>query len=198
MIEGTCRTLYAQTVALINADPTLASFCGALPSDPAYKPFDARDLPVTAKLGVFDGQTHAKTAALTRSICDLAPKLNWQQTYTAAQVGQTHLRNYGWFNILSPDGMFQSDEFRISVGVWLKGLFYPEHRHEPEEHYVVLAGGGVFRSGTAEPRQCQAGDTVHHPSNIVHSIDMADHDLMALAVWRGDGLMTKSAIGAEV
>jgi mannose-6-phosphate isomerase-like protein (cupin superfamily) len=198
MIESACRTLYAQTVALINANATLASFSDVLPSDPAFKPFTANNFPVVAKLNVFDGQAHTQTAALTHSICALAPKLNWQQTYTAAQVGQTHLRNYGWFNILSPDGIFLSEDFRISVGVWLKGLFYPEHRHEPEEHYMVLAGGGVFRSGTSEPRLCEAGDTVHYPSNIVHSIDMADHDLMALAVWRGDGLMTKSAIVADV
>ena len=131
------------------------------------------------------------TAALARA----ADRLHWQQTYTEAQVGADYLARYGWFNLVSPDGPFLSDTLRLSVGYWGKGLVYPEHWHEPEETYVVLAGNAVFRSEHSGEVRLHPGDTRHHVSNEKHGMTMDQAPLLAAAVWSGRALTRKSVLG---
>lgn len=195
--EAECRRLYDDTLHLLRGEASLHDVVAEMPTMPVWLGGVAQTLPVVEKLSRLPSQTSTKTHAMVQRIVDLAADLPWQQTYTEAQVGKHYLQNYGWFNLLSPDGLFESHSLRISIGVWLKPIFYQEHRHEPEEDYVILAGGGLFRSEGGSDRICGVGDIVHHVSNQSHSIDMADSDLLALALWRGGDLMRRATLGGQ-
>ncbi|MDF1749045.1 MAG: dimethylsulfonioproprionate lyase family protein [Alphaproteobacteria bacterium] len=192
--EGAFRNLYADAVEILNNSTALAPLSNDLPKIPEWLGATPVYLPIIEKLTRLPQQASGRSRNLVDQIVQLAPDIPWQQTYVEEQVGKHYLQNYGWFNLLSPEGMFYSETIRISIGVWLKPIFYLEHSHEPEEDYLILAGGGLFRSEGCAPRQCGVGDTVHHTSNQRHSIDMADSDMVALAFWRGKNLMRRATL----
>ena len=139
--------------------------------------------------------TSLETAPLVQSIINASSLLEWQQSYSLDDgFDANYLDNYGWFNLVSPDGAFLSHDVRISVGYWGKGLFYKTHWHEPEEIYMPLSGGALFHSEGAASQTIQPGGFRVHKSNQPHAIDMNDTGLLAMAVWRGPNLNRKSAL----
>ncbi len=166
-----------------------------MPENPLpYTVQKPRTLPVVTLLANMAGQCSPDTEPLTQAIIDGADCLYWQQSYSADQVGDAYLDKYGWFNLISPDGPFVSSELRLSIGMWGQGLYYPEHWHEPEEKYCVLAGGAKFMAKGRLPMVVKAGGIVHHESNQPHAMDMQDSPLLALAIWRGGALTRPSHI----
>ncbi len=179
---------------LIAQTPALSMYAN-MPQNPLpYAPQTPSTLPVVTLLGGMAAQCSPETQALTQAIIDGADHLHWQQSYNADQVGAAYLEKYGWFNLISPDGPFVSSELRLSIGMWGQGLYYPEHWHEPEEKYCVLAGGAEFMAKGRSPKVVQAGGIVHHESNQPHAMNMKDSPLLALAIWRGGALMRPSHI----
>ena len=166
-----------------------------MPKNPLpYAALKPRTLPVVALLADLAGKCSTDTASLTQAIIDGADDLHWQQSYSVDQVGDTYLEKYGWFNLISPGGPFVSSELRLSIGMWGQGLYYPEHWHEPEEKYCVLAGGAKFMAKGRPPRVVTSGGVVHHASNQPHAMDMQNTPLLALAIWRGGALTRPSYI----
>jgi hypothetical protein len=181
------KKLIAQNLAL--------STYADMPQNPLpYAPQTPSILPIVTLLGDMAAQCSPETQALTQAIIDGAGHLRWQQSYNANQVDAAFLQKYGWFNLISPDGPFVSAELRLSVGIWGQGLYYPEHWHEPEEKYCVLAGGAEFMAKGRAPRMVEAGGIVHHESNQPHAMDMKNTPLLALAIWRGGALTRPSHI----
>lgn len=154
-------------------------------------------LPVCGKLHKLQGLASKHTKPVVEAIISTAPLLCWQQSYSAEDgFDRAYLDNYGWFNLVAPQAVFESDIIRVSVGYWGEGLLYREHWHEPEEFYVVLAGGGRFSSKAKPSRWCTAGDVVHYLSNQKHAIEMTNGPLLAAAFWRGNALVTKPQLEA--
>jgi len=155
-------------------------------------------LPVISLLDATLDLSNHQTRPVVQAICDNAHELNWQQSYTKSDgFNQFYLDNYGWFNLVSPEGIFLNDAMRVSIGYWGKGLDYVEHWHAPEEFYLILAGEAKFLSAGAAPRQCGPGDVVHHSPNQPHSFQMNKGPLIAAAFWRGDGLHDKPDLKAS-
>jgi len=152
-----------------------------------------KSLPVCALLNGTLELTNVKTRPVMQAICNAAHLLRWQQTYTEADgFSRAYLDAYGWFNLVSPEGIFINDTIRVSAGYLGGGLKYPQHWHEPEEFYLILAGKATFYSDDRTPRLCGPGDVVHHESNQKHAIEMTDGPFFAAAFWRGGGLLAKS------
>ncbi len=152
-------------------------------------------LPACALLKHTPDLANAQTRPVMQTICDAAPLLRWQQTYTEADgFSCAYLDAYGWFNLVSPEGIFINDTIRVSAGYLGGGLKYPQHWHEPEEFYLILAGKATFYSDDRTPRLCGPGDVVYHESNQKHSIEMTDGPFFAAAFWRGRGLLAKSGL----
>ena len=160
------------------ADPHLLPVCGLLPGT----------LPLSSET----------TRPVVSALIDAAPTLHWQQTYTEADgFSRDWLDNYGWINLISPEGLFVSDQIRVSIGFWGAGQHYDEHSHAPEEVYLVLAGGARFHAETREPIDATPGDIIHHRPHQKHAIDMTPGPLLAAAFWRGEDLLRKSDLGRE-
>ena len=192
--SGLIDAVLRETEAVVGHVAELSDFVGESLANLRYDPEEARHLPVASRVSDMQGATSTRTANLVRAITDAAPVLRWQQTYSEAQVGAEFLAGYGWFNLVSPDGPFISDEIRVAVGYWEEGLTYPQHAHAPEEIYIVLAGGAVFESEGRDPIAATPGDTIHHAPYQMHGMAMPNAPLLAMAFWKGDGLMNKSRL----
>lgn len=139
------------------------------------------------------------TRPAVEALIEAIPRLRWQQSYTQADgFSRDWLDNYGWVNLVSPEGLFLSNEMRISIGYWGAGQHYDEHSHAPEETYLILAGGARFFTQGRAPRDAGAGETVHHAPHQKHSMTMTPGPLLAAAFWRGEDLLKKSDLGRDV
>ncbi|MDQ6433057.1 dimethylsulfonioproprionate lyase family protein [Mesorhizobium sp. LHD-90] len=122
-------------------------------------------------------------------------QLHWGQTYTAADFGQKFVDNYGWLELLGTRGHFVHDE--IAAGLLILGpqLLYPDHHHVAEEIYIPLTGGTEWRKSGGDFVVREAGEVIHHPSNVNHAMRTGDDPLLALYLWRGGPLAQRPVIG---
>jgi len=176
--------------------PDVRSFVGnVLWADFDLNEPECKSLPVVSRLSISDMRPDEMTAPLVEAILAAKDILYWQQSYSVSDgFDDDYLNRYGWFNLISPDGVFVSDDLRVSVGYWGEGLYYKEHWHEPEEIYLVLSGAATFISQGRAPRACSVGDTVFHESNQPHAIDMTPGPLLAMSFWRGNSLLAKPGL----
>lgn len=134
------------------------------------------------------------TEPMARLLSERGARLHWGQTYTAADFGQDFVDKYGWVELFGTRGHFAND--RVAAGFLLLGprILYPDHHHEAEEVYIPLTGGTLWRKGDADFAARQAGEVIHHPSNVNHAMRTGDEPLLALYLWRGGPLAARSTV----
>lgn len=171
---------------------------GGLPTPTAYRPEPPRASPVLSRLEACRAVATPQTIPVVDALLAAAPEIHWRRSYTRDDgFSAEDLERYGWFQLSSPEGPFVTDGYRITMGYWGAGFYYPRHWHAPAEVYVVLAGSAVFHSEGRAPRACGPGDTVWHEARQVHAADMTPGPLLALALWWGDDLLAKSTLVEE-
>lgn len=133
---------------------------------------------------------------LTRFVADHRDELRWGQTYIAADFGQGFIDNYGWLEVFGTRGHFVNDA--VAGGLLILGpdIVYPDHHHIAEEIYIPLTGGTEWRMGEGSFHVRDAGEVIHHASNVSHAMRTGKEPLMALYLWRGGPLAQKSTIGS--
>ena len=78
------------------------------------------------------------------------------------------------------NGLEDRDDITIGVSLLAPHVRYPDHRHAPEEIYLVLTPGR-FQHGESEWFEPGPGGTLHNIPNIRHA--MASGDVSLLAIW---------------
>ncbi|SFO91122.1 Dimethlysulfonioproprionate lyase [Mesorhizobium sp. NFR06] len=138
----------------------------------------------------------ADTKPLAQFVADHRAALRWGQTYTAADFGQGFVDNYGWLEVFGTRGHFVNEE--VAAGLLILGpdIVYPDHHHIAEEIYIALTGGTEWRMGEGSFHTRDAGEIIHHASNVSHAMRTGTEPLMALYLWRGGPLAQKSTIGS--
>ncbi len=160
----------------------------------SYRVGPPQALPLLGELAACRDLACEATQPLVDTLVACRHGLSWQQSYTAKHgFDRSYLDHYGWINLISTEGPFFDDSLRLTIGYWGAGLHYPQHKHEPEETYCILAGQAVFHSEGLAPRLVGPGDWVHHRSFQLHAIDMQPGPLLALVPWRGNNLDTISS-----
>lgn len=185
MIDVTIGYLRGRAQELALTDAMLSTI------RPGMAPVPKR-LPVVADLTNIRSAANAQTRAVCDALMDAAPQLWWRQTYSEDDgFDRRYLNSYGWIDMISDDGPYHADGFRLMAGYWGKGLDYPSHSHPPEEHYIVLAGGMWIRLNNDPWEWCGPGAIFHVPAGAVHSASMRDGPLLALSIWRADDTRTR-------
>ena len=178
--------------------PHIDSFCGeALFADHKTVDLPPTQLPMFDELPNVAGLGEVSTQPIVDAVLAAAPHLCWRRSYTLEDEGidQNHLDHNGWFNLIAPSGPFVSEELRLGIGYWGKGLRYPRHWHEPEEIYLTLAGSLIYHSEGRASVEGGPGSSICHYSNQPHSADFSISPALVAGFWRGNGLETKSVIG---
>lgn len=198
--EAANRRLLAACAKVLPDLPELADITG-LPLDigAPYKHIDPAHQPVIDKFSVASATTNDRFRPLVDLIADVAPDLCWIRSYDAADGVDTHfLDNYGYINLISPQGPFVENDRRVMIGFWGENLTYDQHWHEPAEVYGILAGDAVFRSPGRPDRRVGPGDCVVHAPNQVHATDMTPGPMLALVTWKGGPLMKRASIDDDI
>jgi quercetin dioxygenase-like cupin family protein len=134
---------------------------------------------------------------LVRLLADHRAALDWRQTYTPADFGQTFIDNYGWLELFGTRGLFASETMAGGVLILGPGITYPDHHHVAEEIYIPLTGGTLWRKGNGALAEKGAGEVIHHPSNVNHAMRTGAEPLLALYLWRGGPLAQRSVVTAS-
>ncbi|MFW8635861.1 dimethylsulfonioproprionate lyase family protein [Cribrihabitans pelagius] len=188
--------------ALHAALPAMAAF-QPWPEDLTWAGRHGSSVPGAALLASDPGQAAAggpaaaEVRALQEALAALAPHAEWRLTYTEAEVGADFLRRFGWFELAGPTGHFHSEQIRMTVGYWGRGLDYPWHQHGPEELYCVLSGQATFLAEGEAPLVLTPGDTRLHAANQPHAMVTGDAPILCFVLWRGEGLAEDPRMSAS-
>lgn len=173
----------------------VADFVGALPGELEPRSLEAAPLACLRHLDACAALAEGTPGeAVARLLAERGQRLHWGQTYSEADFGGRFLDNYGWLELFGARGHFAEE--RVACGFLLLGpdTHYPDHHHEAEEIYIPLTGGASWRKGDGPYEAREAGEVIHHPSNVNHAMRTADAPLLALYLWRGGPLAAKPTL----
>ncbi len=116
---------------------------------------------------------------LANAFAAIEPQLRWKTRPGAETHGEQFLDRHANANIVGADGIETREDVWIGVSLMAPGTRYPDHRHPPEEIYVVLSDGEWCNTDT--PWHAPGiGNLVYNPPNIVHAMRSAQQPLLAL------------------
>jgi hypothetical protein len=151
-------------------------------------------LPVISFLPGISALTDAAAVPMVKSLEACAPAMCWRQTYSREDFGAEFLSKYGLTELAGPRGPMESRQLRCGFLLLGPDVEYPEHRHEPEEVYIPLTPGTLWASGDESWRLRPMCIPIHHPPWTAHAMKTGSHPLLALYLWRGEGLSNKPRI----
>lgn len=137
--------------------------------------------------------TEPVCAPVLDALIDRQASLFWEQSYTRDDgvVSDAMLDGYAFAEVAGQCGPLFSDQIRMGFGLWDSYLHYPEHKHQAEEVYCVLAGSATFSVGT-RTQAASAGQAVYVAHNEPHFFATRSSPLLVLYLWQGGDLRQKS------
>ena len=124
-------------------------------------------------------------ASLAEAFTALAPDLGWRRRPSAEAHGRTFFEGHANADLVGPIGLEQRSDVLVGASLVAPGIRYIDHRHPPEELYIVMSEGEWYR----EDRGWHApgiGGIVYNPSNVVHAMRSGPDPLLALwLLWVG-------------
>jgi quercetin dioxygenase-like cupin family protein len=116
--------------------------------------------------------------ALADALAVIAPQLNWKVRPGAEAHGKAFLKGHANATIVGSEGLEIRKDVWIGVSLLAPDICYPDHRHPPEEIYVVLSGG-QWRQESDPWHEPGIGGLVYNPPNIVHAMRSTERPLLA-------------------
>ena len=121
-------------------------------------------------------------ADLADRILRLDPLLSWRSRGGAApQASASFADGHANATIVGAGGLEDREDVRVGLSLLAPGVRYPDHRHPPEEIYLVLTDG-QFRQGERDWFTPGVGGTLYNEPNILHAM-ASSPDTPLLAVW---------------
>jgi len=158
---------------------------------------EAKTLPCLRHLDEINEIAADFARPLVALLCEHPDVLCWGQTYTEKDFSKAFLDNYGWLELFGTRGHFVNEDAAAGLLILGPRILYPDHHHLAEEIYVPLTGGAFWRMGEGPFTMRDAGEVVHHRSNVNHAMRTGDRPLLALYIWRGGPLAAKSTLTGE-
>jgi hypothetical protein len=162
--------------------------------DMPARPLQPHGLPCLRHLDRIVEIAPAGAKPLARLLAERRGNLRWGQTYSVADFGEIFIDNYGWLEVFGTRGHFVNHEVAAGLMILGPGIVYPDHHHVAEEIYIPLTGGTAWRRGEGGFRVREAGEVIHHASNVSHAMRTGKEPVLALYIWRGGPLAAKSTI----
>jgi hypothetical protein len=177
-------------------DDLLDSFIANWPSEPfVTRTISSNSLPVLGSLPNIVADNNLATQKIIDKLRVAAEQLDWQQSYTAEEIGDDFLANYGWTELIGLRGPVKSKN--ISCGFLMLGpnIEYPKHCHEACEVYIPLTSQTAWVAGESGMHTKVAGNIIYHDSWLAHAMRTNNSPLLALYFWHGGKLSQKPRIG---
>jgi mannose-6-phosphate isomerase-like protein (cupin superfamily) len=160
-----------------------------------WKATSAVYLPAGDILAAAEKRCDTTAQPLVRSFIKHNQRLHWEQSYRKQDglVPDAMLAAYGFAEIIGLRGPFVSDRIRAGIAIWGAQVDYPQHQHQAEEVYIVLAGSAEFSFDSNTKQMRGAGDVVFVESNRRHGFHTADESLVVLYLWQAGDLRQTSS-----
>jgi quercetin dioxygenase-like cupin family protein len=120
----------------------------------------------------------SEVGALADAFAGIESRLRWQARAFAEVQSDAFLKGHANATIVGADGVEVRHDVRVGVSLMAPHLQYPDHRHPPEEIYVVLSPG-EWRQDANAWHEPGLGGLVYNPPNIVHAMRSLDAPLLA-------------------
>ena len=174
--EGTPSAAVAARVldALGNSVGTIAP--GTLDPPPAYRHLAS---------ALEHARATTEIASLADAFRELEPELRWRRRAGSETAGAVFHDGHANADIVGPAGLEQRGDVWFGASLVAPHVRYIDHRHPPEEVYIVMSDGEWYREdrGWHTPG---AGGLVYNPRNIVHAMRAGSGALLALwLLWAG-------------
>ena len=116
---------------------------------------------------------------LAKAFAALETDLGWGRRPGAEAHGETFHEGHANAVLVGPAGLEQRSDVLVGASLVAPGIRYIDHRHPPEELYLVMSGGEWYREdrGWHTPG---IGGIVYNPSNVVHAMRAGPNPLLAL------------------
>lgn len=109
----------------------------------------------------------------------IEPQLIWKVRPGAEAHGEQFLNGHANATIIGSEGLEIRPDVWFGVSLMAPHTRYPDHRHSPEEIYVVLSDG-QWRQGSNPWHEPGIGGLVYNPPNIMHAMRSRERPLLAL------------------
>ena len=126
---------------------------------------------------------HARAAPELRRLAEafgaLEPELRWRRRPGSEACGEAFHDGHANADIVGPTGLEQRGDVWLGASLVAPDVRYVDHRHPPEEVYLVMSDGEWYREdrGWHTPG---VGGVVHNPPNVVHAMRAGPAALLAL------------------
>lgn len=158
------------------------STASVLPGEPGSGPArlpacDWLDRALGRKVGDVD------LAAVLRALTALSPMLCWRRRTGDDTASPNFADNHANAMIFGPGGVEERRDFWLGASLVAPQTRYPDHRHKPEETYLVLSPGQFRRNGSDwfEPG---VGGSFFVPPDSIHAMRSGAEPLLAIwALW---------------
>jgi mannose-6-phosphate isomerase-like protein (cupin superfamily) len=182
--------------ALDHEHPHLARFKPSIGDwGNSWEAVEAIDFPVSRFLAEAAEQATSSAQVLLQTFARHNHRLRWEQSYRKQDglVPDAMLDAYGFVEIIGLRGPFISDRIRAGIAIWGPQVEYPQHQHQAEEIYVILAGSAEFSFDGSAAQTRRAGDLVLVDSNRRHGFRTAEECLLVYYLWQAGDLRQTSS-----
>ncbi len=148
----------------------------------------SQNLPVTHYFAPSIAETMMLESELAAAIASLDGHLKWLQSksYTDEILGAGFMENYGWCEIIGPQGFFNGDDFILGLLMLGPHRHYKDHYHPAPELYWPLTGPTKWKQGSSGFEMKQAGEVIYHAPNVHHATKTANRPLLTVWCWTRD------------
>lgn len=157
-------------------------------SEAAFRAPEPKGLPVLTHLPQCIGETMLLDPDLAAAIAAVEDELNWLQTaaYTDEVLGEGFTANYGWAQIIGPQGFFPGDDFLLGLLMLGPQRHYRNHHHPAPELYWPLTAQSLWSRDGGPFAEKPQGATIWHAPMTVHATRTEETPLLALWCWTRD------------
>lgn len=124
-------------------------------------------------------------ATLVEAFGALEPELRWRRRPDSESAGKVFHDGHANADIVGPVGLEQRSDVWFGASLVAPRVQYIDHRHPPEEVYLVMSDGEWYREdrGWHSPG---VGGIVYNSRDIVHAMRAGPRALLALwLLWAG-------------
>ena len=127
----------------------------------------------------------AAVARVAHCLSTLSPRLGWKRREGIESDDPGFPEGHANAVLIGAGGLEIHSDVRLGVSLVAPGVTYPDHRHPPEEGYLVLSSGD-WRRDHGEWFHRRSGETVHNVPNVWHAMRAGPVPLLAMwMLWTG-------------
>ncbi|WP_089161431.1 dimethylsulfonioproprionate lyase family protein [Caballeronia sordidicola] len=117
--------------------------------------------------------------AVARSIKPLESFVGWQRRTSGENGSVDYIDKHVNGMIIGPGGMESRYDVQVGFSLLAPATRYPDHRHPPEEAYLLLTDG-EFKQADGPWFSPGVGGGLYNMSNILHAMKSTDAPFLAM------------------